>query len=152
MLIINQMIGYSIWLFSSPILVDPSHKSHNVLYKYLTISHFVTKLCTTLAHFFYKMMYCVIWGITTTRSAAVAAMTPSPPSWSLFLYSLFGATLMVNNSLVVQVKAWCCQVTNHHLSHCWPKAMSPYCVTRSQLMHNVRDSQSHRIIVQNEFD
>ena len=92
MLIINQMIGYSIWLLSSPILEDPSHKSHNVLYKYLTMSHFVTKLCTTLAHFFYKMMYCVIWGITTTRSAAVAAMTPSPPSWSLFLYSLFDIT------------------------------------------------------------
>ena len=28
--------------------------------------------------------------------------------------------------------AWCLQVTNHYLSQCWPKPMSPYGVTRLQ--------------------
>ena len=28
--------------------------------------------------------------------------------------------------------AWWCQAPSHHLSQCWPRSMSPYCVTRPQ--------------------
>ena len=30
-------------------------------------------------------------------------------------------------STLVQVMAWCRQVTSHYLSQCWPRYMSPYC-------------------------
>ena len=29
-------------------------------------------------------------------------------------------------STLVQVMAWCCQATSHHLSQCWPRSMSPF--------------------------
>ena len=29
-------------------------------------------------------------------------------------------------STLVQVMAWCSQVTSHYLSQCWPRSMSPY--------------------------
>ena len=37
-----------------------------------------------------------------------------------------------NKSTLVQVMAWCRQVTSHYLSQCWPRFMSPYRVTRLQ--------------------
>ena len=39
-----------------------------------------------------------------------------------------------NKSTLVQVMAWCCQATSHYLSQCWPSSMSPYGVTRPQLV------------------
>ena len=33
---------------------------------------------------------------------------------------------------LVQLMAWCHQATSHYLSHCWPRSMSPYCITRPQ--------------------
>ena len=27
---------------------------------------------------------------------------------------------------------WCCQVTSHYLSQCWPASLSPYIINRSQ--------------------
>ena len=33
-----------------------------------------------------------------------------------------------------QVMAWCCQATGHYLSQCWPRSMSPYGITGSQLV------------------
>ena len=36
------------------------------------------------------------------------------------------------NSTLVQVMAWCRQATSHYLSHCWPRSMSPYGITRPQ--------------------
>ena len=33
-------------------------------------------------------------------------------------------------SISVQVTTWCRQATSHYLSQCWPRFVSPYCVTR----------------------
>ena len=33
---------------------------------------------------------------------------------------------------MVQVMAWCHQATNHYLSQCWPRSLSPYGITRPQ--------------------
>ena len=37
-----------------------------------------------------------------------------------------------DGSTLVQVMAWWCQATNHYLSQCWPRSMSPYGVTMPQ--------------------
>ena len=37
-----------------------------------------------------------------------------------------------DKSTLVQVMAWCRQATSHYLSHCWPRSMSPYGITRPQ--------------------
>ena len=37
-----------------------------------------------------------------------------------------------DKSTLVQVMAWCRQATSHYLSQCWPRFMSPCCVTRPQ--------------------
>ena len=33
---------------------------------------------------------------------------------------------------LLHVMAWCHQATSHYLSHCRPRSMSPYCITRPQ--------------------
>ena len=35
-------------------------------------------------------------------------------------------------STLVQVMVWCRQATNHYLSQCWPRSVSPYGITRPQ--------------------
>ena len=35
-----------------------------------------------------------------------------------------------DQSILVQLMAWCCQATNHYLSQCWPRSLLPYGVTR----------------------
>ena len=37
-----------------------------------------------------------------------------------------------NKSTLVQVMTWFPQATNHYLSQCWPRSMSPYAITRPQ--------------------
>ena len=37
-----------------------------------------------------------------------------------------------DKSTLVQVMAWCHQVTSHYLSQCWTRSMSPYGITRPQ--------------------
>ena len=37
-----------------------------------------------------------------------------------------------DQSILVQVMAWCRQATSHYLSQCWPRSLSPYGVTRPQ--------------------
>ena len=37
-----------------------------------------------------------------------------------------------DKSTLVQVMAWCRQVSSHYMSQCWPRFMSPYGVTRPQ--------------------
>ena len=47
----------------------------------------------------------------------------------------FGSIKMEANNLkspLVQVMAWCRNVTSHRLSPCWPRSRSPYGVIRSQ--------------------
>ena len=41
-----------------------------------------------------------------------------------------------NESTLVQVMAWCRQATSHYLSQCWPRAVSPYGVTRPQWVNS----------------
>ena len=44
-------------------------------------------------------------------------------------------------STLVQVMAWCRQATSHYLSQCWPRSMSPCCVTRPQgVVHFISNS------------
>ena len=37
-----------------------------------------------------------------------------------------------DQSILVQVMAWCHQATSHYLSQCWPRSLSPYGITRPQ--------------------
>ena len=37
-----------------------------------------------------------------------------------------------DQSILVQVIAWCRQATSHYLSQCWPRSLSSYGVTRPQ--------------------
>ena len=37
-----------------------------------------------------------------------------------------------DQSILVQVMAWCRQAASHYLSQCWPRSLSPYGVTRPQ--------------------
>ena len=41
-----------------------------------------------------------------------------------------------DKSTLVQVMAWCRQVTSHYLSQCWPRSLSPYGVTRPQRVNS----------------
>ena len=34
-----------------------------------------------------------------------------------------------DKSTLIQLKAWCCQATSHHLNQCWPRSPTPYGVT-----------------------
>ena len=43
--------------------------------------------------------------------------------------------LSEDKSTLVQVMAWCHQVTSHYLSQCWPRFMLPYGVTRPQWVY-----------------
>ena len=40
-------------------------------------------------------------------------------------------------STLVQVMAWCHQVTSHYLSQCWPRSLLPYGVTRPQWVKSI---------------
>ena len=39
---------------------------------------------------------------------------------------------LLYSTLLVQVMAWCCLITSHYLSQCWPRSMSPYGVNKLQ--------------------
>ena len=59
-----------------------------------------------------------------------------------------------DKSSLIQVMAWCHQATRHYLSHCWPRSMSPYGVTRPQWVKKLKlknGSQTYRI-TQSIFD
>ena len=45
--------------------------------------------------------------------------------------------LIDDNSTLIQVMARCGQVTSHYLRQCWPRYVSPYCVTRPQWVNNL---------------
>ena len=48
-----------------------------------------------------------------------------------------------DKSTLVQVMAWCCQATNHYLSQCWPRSMSPHGITRPQWVNSLRHGDSY---------
>ena len=57
-----------------------------------------------------------------------------------------------DKSTLAQVMAWCRQATSHYLSQCWPRALSPYGVTRPQWVKlkrnenfNYMDTSSHKV-------
>ena len=41
-----------------------------------------------------------------------------------------------DQSILVQVMAWCCQATSHCLSQCWPRSVSPYGVVRPEWVNS----------------
>ena len=41
-----------------------------------------------------------------------------------------------DKSTLVQVMAWCRKAKSHYLSQCWPSSMSPYGITRPQLVNS----------------
>ena len=43
---------------------------------------------------------------------------------------------------LVQVMAWCCQVTSHYLSQCYLTSLSPYGVTMPQWVNTLRPEQN----------
>ena len=51
-----------------------------------------------------------------------------------------------NESTLVQVMAWCRQATNHYLSQCWPRSVSPYGITRPQW---VKEFENHTFFKNN---
>ena len=63
------------------------------------------------------------------RNAIIKLMLETG-GWSIPSEMSLGLT--DDKSTLIQVMAWCCQATNHYLSQCWPKSMSPYSVTRPQ--------------------
>ena len=42
-----------------------------------------------------------------------------------------------DKSTLVQVMVWCRLATSHCLNKCWPRPLSPYCVTRPQWVKNI---------------
>ena len=55
-------------------------------------------------------------------------------SRSFFFYNVFSwmQWRRTDKSTLVQVMAWCRQVTSYYLNQYWPRSMSPYGVTRPQ--------------------
>ena len=49
-----------------------------------------------------------------------------------------------DRSKLVQVMAWCRQVTSHYLSQCWPSSMSPFGVTRPQWVNSLPPGRFER--------
>ena len=51
--------------------------------------------------------------------------------------------LIDDKSTLVQVMAWCRQATNHYLSQCWTRSLSPYGVTRPQWVNSLGPSDAY---------
>ena len=67
--------------------------------------------------------------------------------WGMYLLKMALKWLLLDltdhKSTLVQVMAWCCQVTSHYLSQCWPSPMSPYDVTRPQWVKKWSKTWAH---------
>ena len=51
-----------------------------------------------------------------------------------------------DKSTSVQVMAWCHQATNHYLSQCWHRSLSPYGVTRPGWVNRpLENNQQHKL-------
>ena len=54
-------------------------------------------------------------------------------SWALLMKLLSGKCHTFDDKFtLVGVMVWCCQVTSHYLSQCWPRFVPPYGIIRSQ--------------------
>ena len=59
-----------------------------------------------------------------------------------------------DKSTLVQVMAWCHQATSHYLSHCWPRSMSKYGISRPQWVHTsccLRGNRSAFLLLQRSY-
>ena len=54
---------------------------------------------------------------------------------------------LTNKSTLVQVMAWCHQVTTHYLSQCWSRSLSPYSVTRPQWVNQLLSQLLFSLII-----
>ena len=61
--------------------------------------------------------------------------------WLTFLmwitFRWMSPVLTDDTPTLVQVMAWCCQATSHHLNQCWPRSMSPNGVARPQWVNAI---------------
>ena len=55
---------------------------------------------------------------------------------------LVGHTTFLTKSILVQAMAWNLQATNHYLSQCWPRPLSPYGVTRLPWVNQDKDGRT----------
>ena len=56
--------------------------------------------------------------------------------WSEIVLKWTSLGLRDDKSTLVQVMAWCHQVTSHYLNQCWPRSLPPYGVTRPQWVNS----------------
>ena len=57
-----------------------------------------------------------------------------------------------DQSMLVQVMAWCRQATSNYMSQCWPRSLSPYGVTRPQWVKLDLSEEWGLICVYGELD
>ena len=50
-----------------------------------------------------------------------------------------------DQSIWVQLMAWCRRATSHYLSQCWPRSMSPHDVTRPQWIEVLNTSSANKL-------
>ena len=95
--------------------------------------------------------YVAIWRNKATMN--FNSLAPGRP-WCHFKTAIFNLVLLIgiftlskdnalrwmswditdDKSTLVQVMAWCHQAASNYMSQCWPSSMSPYGVTRPQLI------------------
>ena len=72
------------------------------------------------------------WLLDDVAMSIVCELIIQNSSFTLTVKLLSGEDPTNKNATLVQVMVWCHQVTNHYLSQCWPRSLSPYGVTRPQ--------------------
>ena len=60
----------------------------------------------------------------------------SKQSWGWWFETPSCSLFTEDKATLVQVMAWCHQGTSDYLNQCWPRSLSPYDVTRPQLVKN----------------
>ena len=89
------------------------------------------------------------WHVSTIVVLHIFTHCPLADAWKsarksfwmvMFVIFCENHTWMNGNNLestLVQVMAWCRQATSHYLSQCWHRSISPYDVTRPQLVNSL---------------
>ena len=82
-------------------------------------------------------------GSNLTKSNIQTHLTDWCHKYFLILCSHVNSKDPINDkSTLVQVTAWCRQAASHYLIQYWPRAMSPYGLTRPQWVYNPNGSSS----------
>ena len=101
-----------------------------------------------LLHWFY---YSLVQSNGFSRTQGINSLAPGKFEWN-FGHVIFKHILVIagwgisseiaqiwmsldfidDQSILVQVMAWCRQAASHYLSQCWPRSLTPYGITRPQ--------------------